>query len=1587
MSSDHESRVESVRQTFRNHYAYYRDVGAETRRQQLAAERSLRLAYAGRAAFELVQNAFDRCDRVVSVGVDAGARLLTVGNDGRALGVDPAFNYREDDRAPRRSDFHALCSLHTSNKSPDESIGNKGVGFRSVFSLGNRVQVWSRLSGDVWWGLELHRVVTRAIVEARRREDAAVRAGAEMFLASAELELAGGGDYPSFYSPLPLYSSQPPLGAGGVETLIVVALESADAVAAARLAVDELRGAHLYFLGERKPNVEVRAIDGETTWTRSTVLPDTGAQDVSLLAQWFAEDGERDGATPLAKLALEAEHPISRPGVAVAWPSMHGTTGGRLFAYLPTSMQVPFGIDVHADFQLATDRTSMRVDRAQPIGRYNRALLEAAVEIHFVAVLRHLQMNDAEIVGFTTWRRLRDPSTCRLRGDVVEARADLFRFLRPDSGVTAAHTVMVEHLEDLLFGSGSLDDHRTHARWAELARRFFREANPPPVLAFDTFWEASAAWLDRCEKGRTTAAWRKAAVAMCDALRSSGALAVPIIDDAEGGVRRIVPLPDRLERGHGGGRAAKRVFLRQGAPGEASKLHLPDALLDRGRSVTSYAFAAGFLDEKARPLGAVPLDRWALLQDLRQLPTRSRAWTPEGGSLSAARQYELLNFAAELFVAQFGSQTSPQQGAARYGIAWRASTDAGPFSEEERSAGRAVATLFLPIKSGEWCPARQLSQGDVHEGCLAGLVAAVPTLDVVAFLSFLGVSPVPGILFVEDGADGLVPPQTSPPGLVDAEGTPGAISLIESDAPGGLFATLRKHWRALEPALRAEQEGTLRSRILVSLRDAAWIPRSLCRTPEALTTRPDHVAPRGIVIAGAHPDRRLAVLWSISTPPDDLRELLVRCGAIPGLGEEHLMKDGAAPARRILAQLRELDLERVASVPAVRQGLVDLAQLLLDAIARGGTAADEPLHLLAYAPADSELPLTERRLVWSGPEEPAYIAADNPPRERIRRFFPKVPLVTATLGTQVVARLPWLGARGVSLRENVRHEPRPPEAERHESLVRATLDDLLPGLLAIAEVTRLVPQGVNPVDAGERWRRVEFTHVHNAWVDFELSCAGRTLGGTSWLHETFDDVLVSGTTILFDTPPGANRAPPLRYFGEALALAVLENPIVGSAWSQALAEFEAGGAAGPQLFDALLKKQGAAALELSYRRAFRPLAAADLDRLLARAAEALGEIGIGLVEGLRAEDIRSLDTSRLVEPPGGWRDLCESEIQVRLDAVGWSDDERPYRPRFVCREYNRLRWLAWATMIERAERLAGLALRLASGSATLDSPVGLAIRRSLDAAAASTFGRLGFDPAKVAIGWLQEHSPDPLHIDSDAALDAMLPELRRYEQVRQLVTSRDVGWSADTIVSPPPSKAQLAPKTSDQRANEDAAKGEIGVDAELALLGWVVATTRSALGVAPTAGWSALLTSVNSGTKAHARLLEAQRSGRLEDALHVAQFWGNAGFDLLGLELQQGVPVVCRYECKAIGTGRLVRVHLSDNEFRVYRSLAANGGAAGQWKLIGVEPAGRGVDLTEHLAPLLDAAAGPLAVLARDGFQADGLILTVARGGARSLVG
>jgi len=92
--------------------------------------------YRGRCVLELLQNAHDALTdaanenprRIAFLLQTDPEPVLLVANGGRPFGLQ---------------DFRGLCQLGQSPKSPNESVGNKGLGFRSVLEVSSLPEIWS----------------------------------------------------------------------------------------------------------------------------------------------------------------------------------------------------------------------------------------------------------------------------------------------------------------------------------------------------------------------------------------------------------------------------------------------------------------------------------------------------------------------------------------------------------------------------------------------------------------------------------------------------------------------------------------------------------------------------------------------------------------------------------------------------------------------------------------------------------------------------------------------------------------------------------------------------------------------------------------------------------------------------------------------------------------------------------------------------------------------------------------------------------------------------------------------------------------------------------------------------------------------------------------------------------------------------------------------------------------------------------------------------------------------------------------------------------------------------------------------------
>ncbi|MCY3597462.1 MAG: hypothetical protein OXG71_08520, partial [Rhodospirillales bacterium] len=110
--------------------------GTQNYRTIASLDAQIAQAYRGRCILELLQNAHDALEQAPSDDLRQISFLLRtmprpvllIGNSGVPF---------------RHEDFIGLCQLGQSPKDPNQSVGNKGLGFRSVLEVATSPEIWS----------------------------------------------------------------------------------------------------------------------------------------------------------------------------------------------------------------------------------------------------------------------------------------------------------------------------------------------------------------------------------------------------------------------------------------------------------------------------------------------------------------------------------------------------------------------------------------------------------------------------------------------------------------------------------------------------------------------------------------------------------------------------------------------------------------------------------------------------------------------------------------------------------------------------------------------------------------------------------------------------------------------------------------------------------------------------------------------------------------------------------------------------------------------------------------------------------------------------------------------------------------------------------------------------------------------------------------------------------------------------------------------------------------------------------------------------------------------------------------------------
>ncbi|MDL0131471.1 hypothetical protein PNP59_11080 [Halobacterium salinarum] len=1398
--------------------------------------------------------------------------------------------------------------------------------------------------------------------------------------------------------------------------------------------ITEFKTRHLYFTGLDATNRDIR-VQFETpteSFSRTTWPEDTGDPRPWSIVHWKSAE--------LRALAHDAEHEISEPGAAVAWPPQHQAAIGEdeegmtpaVYGYLPTLVDGPFGADFQGDFQLSIDRTNLRLDD-DTMGPYNKRLIQAGTELHLLQAFQR----EPELTEAVDWDVITPDAVEHAPAGIEpdSERPDLWYFLNPGFAKSKAGEIAVEHLAQLLFDPEcGRKDPAKYALWAQFVAGYFDQRDRWPEETYRSFWTAVLEWVDYLWHTQSRSkTWREVAEAMCDALREKDAAVAAIVEDGghPEGVE-AVPLPataDPVAEGGQPERKDRAVFVRTADDG---RLALPTALQADDRAVTTYEFPSVLYEDSPNALGATPFNRWAVLSELRQLPNSLDGWSydplvPPGDDNADAgdRQRELIRFAAQLYRLETGGSQDPPATTDAYDTGWRMRNE---FSPNARRAGRALATLFLPTTDGKWEPARQLTRDRVDVDHLG---TAADEVDIESFLAFLGVAPPAPedgvqLTLVEGGPDGRVDARSRPPTLAAAgrglpDATLGDLPSTEEPAsdPHAWQRSLQAAWDDwLEPLATLEREAleseelTSRTSLCDTLGNRPWVPVAAgddttgVAPPEPDQDPPAAVSPEDVTLHVPQQTQYPTLLWSLTTTAD-AAVMLRQLGAIAGLDEDILQANSAAPAFRLLETLRALDPSSIAD-PRRQQTLVNLFDRILNAVVEGDSTnrGATDLWLLTHRRADADegaVALAERHLSWRSLDEPGWVAGTPADQEMMRRYFPTVPLVAGTVPPQSLEQYPPLADRAVRVDRTVHSDP---PGGVHDDAAEAVADQfgsLAPQLLALADATR--PFDIDLETVADHWSPDRFRHADNVWREVTATLAGETRTEQE-LENEHGRALITGDdyrTIIFDSED-ETRYPSLDTYGEPLAELLLEDQgrEVGDLFARALQIV----ASEDMSLAAFVDSKGATPLVDTYERVFDQLTDEERELLRDATAAALDAEDITLTTDA-VTHLRRL-TPRDIEVPDSRRALTESDINNALNAVTLPEtrDWEWYRPHFQCYETHTSEWQSW--FADHEDQLVAYLLTIVHRGGLGDYDTETLTDQLNTYVRDNECAKVTFQPEVAVVNWL-----DSLPLDIEAS-EIPAPESLKTEFDAHSATFnpiqeiKDITDTEFTEKSPEPATPStkgggvfnLEADTEKKRTQmaygqeaEDVARTDIvdrtvdalktvqdSPDPVLTVQGTEVTDVEDVIDVLcwPFYDGGVTETHVREHLKEYAATGDPEALG---DALHISNVWDGAGFDLIGLEFVNERLQPVRYEIKAL-SGNLseAKAYLSKNQYAMYQAVhddeQDDQALAGEWRLQGVTESGVAYDLTNSLAALPDDA---LAALRDNGFDHDGLVLTLER--------
>lgn len=378
-----DSTPNSAKRIFKNHYDYYKEIGIETIKQQAGQLQQVGSDYQGRVIYELLQNAFDKAESKILVQIQNNK--LIVANDGIKFSYSCDFDYQNGDA--KRGDFQSLCSISTSTKDIETSIGNKGVGFKSVFSIAEHGYVNVYTNGEIISEQNPAEVeidfriyeMFKNVNEIKTEFDHQIIENIKNKISQVQMERKDWG-VPGYYFPLQIEKRTEEIEKifnDGYVTIIEVPFSDHEKANIALL-FKEIQEIHFQFIQlKHNKSIVVEFHNEDASHNISIENKDNGL---------FIGNVNPNVLKPLAE---EAGIHINETKVAIYF-NKNGKS--YLYNYLPTKVSSPLKyFDFHADFHTTVDRKSINFEGK--IGLYNKTLLRACIELYFIALNSYINID------------------------------------------------------------------------------------------------------------------------------------------------------------------------------------------------------------------------------------------------------------------------------------------------------------------------------------------------------------------------------------------------------------------------------------------------------------------------------------------------------------------------------------------------------------------------------------------------------------------------------------------------------------------------------------------------------------------------------------------------------------------------------------------------------------------------------------------------------------------------------------------------------------------------------------------------------------------------------------------------------------------------------------------------------------------------------------------------------------------------------------------------------------------------------------------------------------------------------------------